>query len=148
MDVLVDTNVLVRRLNRRDPQYRDARAALKTLSQRGDKVCIVAQNIIELWSVCTRPTDRNGFGLSTAVADRVTERIEASFQFLPETHAIYTAWREIVVHHAVSGLKVHDARLVAAAVAHGVKSILTFNGADFRRYAQIEVLDPSSVAVR
>ena len=47
--------------------------------------------------------------------------------------------------HRVSGVQVHDARLVAAMVSHGVRHILTFNTADFNRYAPegIIAVDPS-----
>jgi predicted nucleic acid-binding protein len=46
----------------------------------------------------------------------------------------------------VRGAKVHDARLAAVMQAHGLTRILTFNAADFRRYSDITVLDPSSFA--
>ena len=35
MDVLIDTNILVRRISRHDPQYRDARDALKAIEAAG-----------------------------------------------------------------------------------------------------------------
>ena len=41
----------------------------------------------------------------------------------------------LVIDYRVSGVQVHDARLVAAMLAHGVTHILTFNTADFARYA-------------
>ena len=96
MDVLVDTNILVRRINRQDPRYREARAVLKALDERGDRACIVPQNIVEFWSVCTRPVERNGFGLDPTIADHVTARIESGFHMLPETHEVYSVWRNLV----------------------------------------------------
>jgi len=96
--------------------------------------------------VCTRPQERNGFGLDPAIADRVAARIEAGFHLLPETPEVYRLWRRLVVIHSVSGVKIYDARLVAAANAHGVGSILTFNEDDFRRYPGIEVLHPRALA--
>ena len=48
--------------------------------------------------------------------------------------------------HAVSGKNVHDARMVAAMVVHGVESILTFNTQDFLRYGEIRVLDAMAIA--
>ncbi len=53
-----------------------------------------------------------------------------------------TASGELVVLHSVSGLKVYDARLVAVSIVHGLKTLVTFNVADFRRYAGIEILHP------
>jgi predicted nucleic acid-binding protein len=37
---------------------------------------------------------------------------------------------------------VHDARLVAAMLAHGVPQLLTLNDRDFARYAGISVVHP------
>jgi predicted nucleic acid-binding protein len=49
------------------------------------------------------------------------------------------------VLHAVHGVKVHDARLVASMNVHAVRRILTFDAGDFVRYG-IEVLEPASIA--
>ncbi len=49
--------------------------------------------------------------------------------------------------YGVSGVQVHDARLVAAMISHGATHILTFNTADFARYAPegIMAVDPATV---
>jgi predicted nucleic acid-binding protein len=72
----------------------------------------------------------------------VAGRIEESFHMLHETMDVYREWRKLVVFRAVSGLKVYDARLVATSIVHGLKTLLTFNVADFRRYSDIEILHP------
>jgi predicted nucleic acid-binding protein len=51
-------------------------------------------------------------------------------------------WRRLVRDHQVSGRQVHDAHLVATMLVHGITHILTFNGQDFARYAEIDVIDP------
>src|SRR5947209_11569267 len=79
MDVLVDTNVILRRLQRAHPQHRQARDAITKLSVVGNRVCLTSQNLIELWAVCTRPAERNGLGLTPAQADRVVALVESSF---------------------------------------------------------------------
>jgi predicted nucleic acid-binding protein len=145
MRVLVDTNILLRRVNRKDPSYSDARRALNVLRDRGDQLCIFPQIVVEFWSVCTRPVQRNGLGVSAAIADRITTRIEAIFDMLPDTPDAYAVWRVLVKLHGVSGLKVYDARLVASARVHGIGSILTFNDADFRRFPDIEAVHPSKL---
>jgi predicted nucleic acid-binding protein len=65
---------------------------------------------------------------------------------LPDTPAVYAEWKRIVVEHRVSGVKVHDARLVATMKTHGVTSLLTFDVDDFSRYAGIEATHPRTVA--
>jgi predicted nucleic acid-binding protein len=48
--------------------------------------------------------------------------------------------------YGVSGLKVHDARLVAAMRVHDVKTVLTFDVGDFKRYEFIAILHPQDLA--
>ena len=47
MDVLIDTNILVRRINRHDPQYRDARDALKAIEARDVKGLLNAGDVLD-----------------------------------------------------------------------------------------------------
>lgn len=53
--------------------------------------------------------------------------------------------RDLVVSRNVIGVKVHDAKLVASMIAHDIERLVTFNTKDFKRYPEIEVLDPSEV---
>ena len=143
---LADTNVLLRGIQRGNLQSRSvARTALKRLYRRGDSVCVSPQNLIELWNVCTRPKAVNGLGMAIKDVQYYLARCELFFRVLPETPEIFPEWKRLVSAYGVSGLKVHDARLVAAMSIHGVKSILTFDVEDFKRYAGITVLHPEDV---
>jgi len=46
----------------------------------------------------------------------------------------------------VEGVQVHDARLVAAMMAHEIPQILTFNYKDFKRYREISVILPQEAS--
>ena len=144
MDVLADTNLILRRLHRAHPQYRLARGAITHFSKNGNCVCVTSQNLIELWAVATRPVENNGYGLTPDQADRVIARVEASLFRLPDSDDVYGEWRRLVVQHRVSGKKTHDARIVAAMNVCGVTHILTFNRPDFSRYPEITVVDPGA----
>ena len=146
MDYLIDTNILLRRIERQHPQYRETRDAINRLHARGDRLCVVPQNFIEFWTVCTRPMARNGIGMTPSQADRMLSRLEAALTLLPETEQIHYEWRRLVVLHGVSGKKAYDARLVAAMHIHKLKSILMFNVDDFRRYPDIEAVQPLDTA--
>lgn len=63
---LVDTNVLLRLSRLDDPRQQLIRAAINELNGRGTGLYFALQSIAEFWNVCTRPTERNGFGLSIA----------------------------------------------------------------------------------
>ena len=142
MDILADTNILVRRIHRGDPQHRQARESLNRLGADGHRLCVTSQNLIELWAVCSRPVDANGLGLLPAQVDRILARVERSVVRLGDADSVYPEWRKLVALHAVSGKKAHDARLVAAMNVHGITHILTFNVGDFVRYPGITVIEP------
>ena len=145
MLVLADTNILLRLLNPADPEYAAVRGAVDALVARGDQLCFLSQNLVEFWNVCTRPTDRNGFGLTSSETDARAKLIEGNFLFLPETERVHTEWRRLVVQYSVAGVQVHDARIVAAMLVHGVSHLLTLNDRDFGRYSGISAVHPRTM---
>jgi predicted nucleic acid-binding protein len=144
MSVLVDTNVLLRRVQRSHPSHLVAVESVARLVAAGEPVYFTLQNIAEFWNVATRPAEHNGLGFSAAVALAEVGNIEDDLELLPDTPPIYAAWKGLVVRHGVVGVRVHDARLVAAMNVHGVRRLLTFNAGDFARYG-IEVVQPAAV---
>jgi hypothetical protein len=58
---------------------------------------------------------------------------------------VFTHWRQLVSAYRVIGRRVHDARLVAAMLTHGVTHLLTFNRDDFRQFAMITVVTPTDL---
>jgi predicted nucleic acid-binding protein len=146
MTVLVDTGILLRLLERTDPQHGLVRQAVRLLRQRGEQLVMAPQNAAEFWNVCTRPTTaRGGFGLPVPEADRRLRIVERLFPLLPDSAAAYPQWRFLVVSLAVIGVQVHDARLVALMMTHGVREILTLNPADFSRYPAVTPLTPAAI---
>jgi predicted nucleic acid-binding protein len=146
MFILVDSGILLRLLERTDLQHLAIRQVVRTLRSRGDTLITAPQNAAEFWNVCTRPaTARGGFGLTVAEAERRLRIVERLFPVLSEHPAAYSLWRRLVVTHAVQGVQVHDARLVAQMQARGVGHILTLNGADFARYPGITSIAPGDL---
>lgn len=145
MRVLLDTNILLRLLNPADPEYATVRSAVDALVARGDQLCFVSQNLVEFWNVCTRPIDNNGFGLTGPETDLRAKLIESKFSYLADTDRIHAEWRRLVVAYSVAGVQVHDARIVAAMMAHGISHLLTLNNRDFARYPGISVIHPRDV---
>jgi len=145
MSYLVDTNVLLRSAQPKHPMHKDAVAATLILKGRGERLCIIPQNLIEFWAVATRPVAANGLELSVADAAKELQRLKRFFTLRSDTPAIFTQWEKLVVQHRVTGKPSHDARLVAAMVAHQLTHILTFNTGDFKRFSGITAVDPTSV---
>ena len=142
---LVDTNILLRLVQADSPEYGTIRQCTDRLWARGAGLFYTSQNLTEFWNVCTRPPDRNGFGFSVAETDERAALIEAKFFFAADSEATHREWRRIVVAENVSGIQVHDARLVATMYVHGIANLLTLNVKDFRRFSRITVLSPDDV---
>src|SRR5947209_13879061 len=142
---LLDTNILLRWIKPDDRDYPVVTLSIEAMLMADAVLCYTSQNLGEFWNTCTRPLDRNGYGLSPKEADRRARYFEGRLRLLPDSLAVHTEWRRMLVTHNISGVQVHDARLVAAMRVHGVKRILSFNDADFVRYRDIEALNPGAV---
>ncbi len=146
MAYLVDTNVLLCSADPQHPMYSAAVNAVSRLQSQEEALCIVPQNLIEFWNVYTRPAQKNGLGHSSSEAQQQIERLKVFFSMLLDTDSIYDQWEQLVVAYQVKGVNVHDARLVAAMLVHGLTHILTFNTKDFSRYkTEIIPIHPDSV---
>jgi predicted nucleic acid-binding protein len=142
VDLLVDTNVLLRAAQKQHPQHEAALAALNGAKGRGDRLYIVPQVLYEFWVVATRPIEANGLGLTTAQSIAELHRIRRLFPLLPETPQLYSVWEQLVYEYSVLGKQAHDARLVAAMRLHGLEHILTFNTEHLARFAGLEPIRP------
>jgi len=142
---LVDSNVLLRWVKPDYSDYPVIVSATHFILLHGGILCYTSQNVAEFWNACTRPVDRNGYGLSPQDTDQKARFFEERLRLLPDSLAVHEVWRRILVTHGVSGVQVHDARLVAAMRVHGLQRILTFNDKDFARYPEIEAVHPRGV---
>ncbi len=133
--VLLDTNILLRYAQPADALNGRVVRHVEQLRAEGVTLYFAPQNAVEFWNVATRPANRNGFGLTPTEAATQLDLLDELFTMLPETPALYPAWRALVQTVGVSGVQVHDARLVAWMQTHGIQRLLTLNPADFHRYA-------------
>jgi predicted nucleic acid-binding protein len=143
---LVDSNVLIRWVQPENIDFPTVTAAIDILLAQGIELCYTSQNLGEFWNVSTRPALGNGFGLSPEEADRKAKSFEKRLRLLPDDPLVHREWRTLLVDYRVSGVQVHDTRLVAAMNVYGVNQLLTYNTKDFRRFTQIEALHPADVA--
>lgn len=142
---LIDSNILMRWVQPEDPGFPVAAASIEQLERSRAVPCYTSQNLGEFWNALTRPANRNGYGLLPSDADGLATIMEAKFRLLHDTPAVHDEWRKMLLDYRVSGVQVHDARLVAAMHVHGVKRILTFNTRDFTRFNDIEAIHPADL---
>ena len=146
--ILLDTNLLGRITDSKDPQCGIARRAVQVL-KKTEQLVIVPQNLYEFWSVATRargapPAGRNGLGMTTDQASQWLGFVQRQFSLLFDREDLTIRWHLLVKTLRISGPRSHDARLVAAMQSHGIKGLLTFNGDDFKNLP-VTFIDPTSV---
>ena len=137
----IDTNVLVYAAADGAPLLDRARAALARAAADG-AVAISRQVLREYLSVVTRPQIwGKPLTLAQAVAD--TAAFARQFTVLEDGPLVWDRLVMLSRRYSFAGRQVHDANIVATMLAHGERRLLTFNGADFRRFARlIEVVAP------
>jgi predicted nucleic acid-binding protein len=143
---LLDSNILIRWVQHEDPGASVVEAALDLLMLQDADPCYTSQNLGGFWNAMTRPANRNGYGFSPEEANLLATEFGAGLRLLPDTPDLHAEWRRLLVDYRISGVQVHDARLVASMHVHGVKRILTFNTRDFARFTDIEAIQPADLA--
>jgi predicted nucleic acid-binding protein len=144
MNYLVDTNVLLRSVQKSHPTQSEAVRAINILLRNTEAVSVIPQNLIEFWAVATRPDINNGLGLSVDETPLHLTYFKSVFTLLPDTDGIFEEWERLVAQHQVLGKQVYDARLAAAMSVHNLTHLLTFNTADFKRFSFITAVSPQT----
>jgi predicted nucleic acid-binding protein len=144
MSFLINTNVLLRSIQNNHPMHEASVYAIQSLLQQ-EEISIVCQNLIEFWAVATRPINANGLGLDVVTTTHKLAQLKTFFTLQPDTPDIFFEWEKLVFKYQVVGKQVHDTRLVAAMIAHRITHLLTFNVDDFKRFSEIEVVDPRNI---
>lgn len=141
--IAVDTNVLVY-AHRRETEVSDrALAVVKELAE-GDRLWAIP------WPCCYEflsvVTNRRIWRDAATTPERAWQQFSAwmaspSNRMIGETEAFGEVLRRFVLRPNVVGGVVHDARIAAICVAHGVEALLT-RDRDFSLFRELPVWDP------
>lgn len=142
---LIDTNLLLRMSDDTSPMHLLAIDAAAQLLTQGHEIFLTTQNLIEFWSVVTRPRNVNGFDWTTPQAEAEIKLLLNKFPLLPDPPDVLPHWLALVSQHDIKGRRTHDARLVAVMLAHGVTHLLTFNTDDFKSFTNISLVHPGDL---
>ena len=86
---LIDSNILIRWVQPSDPDYTVVKSALDVLARQEAILCYTSQNLGEFWNACTRPAERNGFGLSAHETHRRARLFEGRLRLLLESLSVH-----------------------------------------------------------
>ena len=138
--MFIDTNVLVKARFLEAPDHDIARERLSQALQESEPLRISRQVVREYLAVVTRPQSWP-VAITREEALEDARRLLRSFEVLEDgplvTENLLALCREV----SVGGRQIHDANIVASMLAHGERSLLTFNISDFRRFeGRIELM--------
>jgi predicted nucleic acid-binding protein len=146
MPYLFDTNNFLRLAEKNGPQRQTVLQAIRKLRAGNEILCCTPQVLAEFWNVCTRPVSaRGGLDLSVVQTERKVDLIQKYFRLLPDNLATFNEWRKLVSDYRITGVKVHDAKLIASMIAHRIEFLVTFNTSDFQRFPMITVINPKDI---
>jgi predicted nucleic acid-binding protein len=138
--LLVDTSVLIEATD----EARSAHMVARTFIERGARLVLSAQVIREFLVVATRPVSANGLGMRLADALDNVREFRRIIGLLPEERPILPTLLSLLGDTPCQGKGIHDAHLVATAVAHRVRTIATLNAGDFLAFAsRVSVVVPT-----
>ncbi|SHH20544.1 hypothetical protein SAMN05443575_3425 [Jatrophihabitans endophyticus] len=135
--IAVDTNVLVY-AHRRDSHFHArAAAALRGLAESGSPWAIPYPCLNEFYSVATHPAVfRPPSTIDEALTQVESWCASPTVRLLTEPANYRTVWSDLLRTGRIVGPRVHDARIAAICIAHGVREMLTHDR-DFTRFPQL-----------
>jgi toxin-antitoxin system PIN domain toxin len=141
--IAVDTNILVYAHRVDLPQHAEAVAALRVLAEGGPSWAIAWPSIHEFYAVVTnarfRPPSPPRLAL-LAIRNLVAS---PSLRLIGEG-ANHLEWlARFIARGDVSGAMIHDARIAAICLAHGVNELWTADR-DFSRFPELKTHNPLS----
>jgi predicted nucleic acid-binding protein len=136
--VVVDTNVLLAATDRSRAAHS---AATQFINEDERRLSLTPQVVREYLAVTTRPVEVNGFGLSGKDAVANVEQFLDDMELLPEDGATRRRLVDLIAHDSAAGKQVHDANVVAVALAHKAGAIVTDNARHFSRFADLITIE-------
>lgn len=141
--IAVDTNVLVYAHRRESRRHEDARLIVRGLAEGRQAWAIPWPCVYEFFSVVTNPRIWRDAATRPEQAWRQIDAWTASpsLSLLCETSDFLAVLERLGRRPRVRGPIVHDARVAALCVAHGVEELLTVDR-DFALFPELPTRDP------
>jgi toxin-antitoxin system PIN domain toxin len=145
--IAVDTNVLIFAHREDAPFHAAAAAAIERLAQGREPWAIPWPCVHEFLSISTHPRVYNPPTPLARALDQVDAWLEApTLTLLGEAGEHWPTLRALLLSGRIVGPLVHDARIAALCLQHGVRELWTADR-DFGRFPALRVVNPLVPAV-
>ena len=140
--IALDTNILVHAHRADSAFHRAARGCLRACAEGAEPWALFASCAHEFLSVVTNPRIwKTPTPMSAALEELNAWRKSPSIVFLSEDEGYWEVLERLLVASKVTGARVHDARIAAMAIFHGVDVLLTADR-DFSRFPDLQTRNP------
>jgi predicted nucleic acid-binding protein len=135
--VFADTNVLLTATDAARKRHDDAVHIWRDSAKNGVHLAVSGQVVREYLVVATRPVGANGLGMRCQDALSNVEAFLKRAVVYDENEAVCVRLRALVSAHGLTGVRIHDANIVATMQCNGVTWLLTENGGDFSGWGDV-----------
>ena len=140
--IAIDTNILVYAHRADSPHHEKASAALAACAQSRLAWCIPWPCIHEFFAVVTHLRIYSPPTPPKKALDQINAWLESpSLILLAETATHWPTLQALLANAKTIGPAVHDARIAALCLSHGVRELWSADR-DFRRFSELKVVDP------
>lgn len=136
--VVVDTNILLAATDRSRAAHT---SAIDFLNHDERHHAVTPQIVREYLAVATRPVDVNGLGLSADEAVSNLRQLLDDMVLLPENLSTTAGLMDLIGTHPAIGKQIHDANIVAVAITHRARVIVTDNARHFSRFEDMITIE-------
>jgi len=140
--IAIDANILVYAHRADSPWNEAATACLDSLVQRGTSWGIPWPCVYEFYTIVTHPRIYAPPSSPAQAVDQLEAWLEApELTLLAEETAYWPILKDQLVRGKVAGSQVHDARIAAICISHGVTELWTADR-DFSRFGTLSTRNP------
>jgi toxin-antitoxin system PIN domain toxin len=144
--IAVDSNILVYAHRRDSPFYNDARGRIEALAEGSTTWAIPWPCMHEFFGVVTNPrVYRPASTTSAAIGQIDIWRESPSLVLLSATDRHWLTLRNLILESNITGPRIHDARIAALCIQHGVTELWS-QDRDFSRFPGLKVVNPLRAA--
>jgi uncharacterized protein len=140
--IAVDTNILVYAHRGESPFHRQATARMAELAESPAPWALPWPCLHEFYSIVTHPRIYDPPSTPEQASEQIRAWIESpSVALVSEGDSYWPTLSPLLGSARVTGPAVHDARIAALCLSHGVRELWTADR-DFNRFAQLKATNP------
>ena len=139
--IAIDTNILVYAHQNDSPWRDEALAVIRPIVEGAQPWALPWPCIHEFFGVVTHTRFKVPSTPAQALGMIAALLASPSVQVIGESPSHFKLLSSLVLHAKISGPMIHDARIAAICLSHGVRELLSVDR-DFSRFPQLNVRNP------